>query len=253
MSAPSRWTAICCGVVLVVAALTGTAAAADETEVTLEPADREVETGEVAEYDVVVTDADDGVGSFDLAATVEDPSVATVENVSYADEPSYAHRPQGETTAQLAATGMDTADDGSVRVATLELEAVGSGTTTISLAASDVVDETGRSYDVAGTEGATLSVPAFDDGDEDDSDENSGDDGDGPSSDGDGDDVTDPSDGDGDEGEGGTEPDDGARAPDDPSDGDDGGSGDPGLAVLVLVAAALVVLVLGAALYRSGR
>lgn len=284
MTVRTRWTALFCGAVLAVAVLSGSVAAAEETEVSLEPADREVESGDVATYDVVVTDAQGGVGSFDLVVTVEDPSVASVANVSYVDEPAYTHEPQDEHSAQLAATGMDTPNGGSVHVATVTLEAENAGTTPISLAVSDAADESGRSYDVTGTTGASLSVPSQigggNDGDDSDgdsdedgtddenddsdgSDDDSGDenddsdgsDEDESSNDGDGDDETTPSDdGDGDDetNEGGSGPEQGASAPDDPSDGD-GSSDGPSLAVVAILAAALVVLVLCAGLYLHDR
>lgn len=264
MTARSRRTVLLCGALLAIAAIAGPAAAAEETELVLEPADQAVETGDVAAYDVVVTDAQGGVGSFDLAVTVEDPAVAEVANVSYADDPAFTNRPSDGQTAQLAATGMDTPNGGSVRVATVEVAATDAGSTALSLSVSDVADESGRSYDVTGTGGATLSVSAPDDdddrddsddeGDEDESDE--GDDGDEQDSDGqdgdeppnDGDDGSTPSDGDDGSGEAGGN-DGGAPAPDAPADDGDEGASTAVVAVLVVALLGLGVGV-GAHFYR---
>jgi uncharacterized membrane protein len=139
-----------------------------ETTVSLQPADQTTAVGVTATYDIVVEDADGGVGAAEVGVAVDDPGVATITDASAVDA-------NASEDVDIAADGSsvdleyafaDTADTGSVTIATVSLEGSGAGTANLSLestGANDevlVFDEEGLGYDVTGTNGATVDVQA---------------------------------------------------------------------------------------------
>ncbi|WP_435074549.1 PKD domain-containing protein [Halorubrum sp. HHNYT27] len=139
-----------------------------ETTVSLQPADQTTAVGVTATYDIVVDDADGGVGAAEVGVAVDDPGVATITDASAIDANT-------SEDVDIAADGSsvdleyafaDTADTGSVTIATVELEGSGAGTANLSLEPTEgngevlVFDEEGLGYDVTGTNGATLDVQA---------------------------------------------------------------------------------------------
>ncbi len=175
------------------AAAAGVAAAAGTTDVMLSPENDAVELGASVTYDVV-GEAAGGVGSFEATVSTNDSSVASVRAVDYADDPAHANEPTGTDEVNLSATGMDTLDDGPVDIATVTVRTERDGVARLSLSVAALGDEQGRSYDVADTQGRTLTVGSgstptegggadggdeSDSGDGDDGDDGSGSDGSG--------------------------------------------------------------------------
>ncbi|MDS0261034.1 hypothetical protein NDI56_16665 [Haloarcula sp. S1CR25-12] len=144
-----------CTVVMVSA---GVVSAAGPTAVDLGPTDERVSAGTTVDYEVVVANASRGVGSVDATVAVNDSSVATIENITYRGNPSYANQPAGGKSADLSATGMDTLDSGRVQVATVTVRSETAGTVAVSITVSALGDENGSSYSVTETQGRTLTV-----------------------------------------------------------------------------------------------
>ncbi|MCU4802361.1 hypothetical protein OB920_18450 [Halobacteria archaeon HArc-gm2] len=146
------------GLCFVVLVLSGSVAASGTTDVMLSPETETVEPGATVSYDVVVEDASGGVGSFDATVATNDSDVATVQNVSYPSDPAYSQHPNGDDDAQLAASGMETLDDGPVRIATVTVATAEAGVVRLSLSVSALGDENGSAYTVGETQGRTLVV-----------------------------------------------------------------------------------------------
>ncbi|MFC6836475.1 PKD domain-containing protein [Halomarina ordinaria] len=128
--------------------------------VSLSPAEQTVGVGGSVTYDVVVENADGGVGAVDLVVSVDDASVATIDAIEPAvstvdDEATVA---EDGSSASLSAFGMDTADEGAVTVATVTVDAAAVDTTQLSLDVTALGTEDGEDVTVTDTAGATLVV-----------------------------------------------------------------------------------------------
>lgn len=129
-----------------------------ETEVRLDPTDVSVETGEKVTFDVVVTDATFGVSAYDVRVSV-DGGVARVSNSEFRGDPRLTDRPTLVADAvTLRAAGADTADSGSVVVATVTVQAFQKGETDVSVNVDTLGNEDERSYEVTATSGTTVSA-----------------------------------------------------------------------------------------------
>jgi hypothetical protein len=113
-------------------------------------------------YDVVVTNADGGVGAFALTVSSSDASTATVTDATIVPDPV-----SGETTTEVEVTDssatleaalLDTADSGSVTIGTVTLTGAGAGTASVDLSVNALGNEAGDSYEVITTPGASLEV-----------------------------------------------------------------------------------------------
>ncbi|GGN94259.1 PKD domain-containing protein [Haloarcula pellucida] len=139
-----------------------------QTTVSLQPTDQTTAVGIGTTYDVVVDDAQGGVGAAELRIAVDNTTAAEITGASVADD-------SATEEIEIAADGSwvdleyafaDTADTGSVVVATVSVEGVNAGTANLSLEPTDtnsevlVFDESGQGYDVTGTNGASLDVQA---------------------------------------------------------------------------------------------
>jgi hypothetical protein len=139
---------------------------AGETTVSLEPADQTSAIGLTTTYDVVVDNAAGGVGAAEIRVTVDDANVATITGASLTDADAIEDVEVADdgTFVDLEYAFADTADTGSVTVATVTVEGADEGATSLSVGSTDgngdvlVFDEDGDGYDVVGTNGATLEV-----------------------------------------------------------------------------------------------
>ncbi|QLC35169.1 hypothetical protein EFA46_013030 (plasmid) [Halarchaeum sp. CBA1220] len=143
---------------LAVLGAAGPVAGAGTTAVALDPADAAVEPGATATLDVVVTDAEGGVGAYNLTVAGAD-GVAAVEAVSVPGDPAMRERTVEDGDATVRVVGLDTEQSGRVTVATVRVRAAETnGTGTLSLRVAALGDEDGNSYDVRAVEGATVTV-----------------------------------------------------------------------------------------------
>ncbi|OYR41127.1 hypothetical protein DJ82_06365 [Halorubrum sp. Ib24] len=140
------------------------------TEVSLSPESELVAVGDSAEYDVVVDDADGGVGVYSMTVTVDDPSVASITDasVSNVDENlTDVEIAEDGSSATMEAVLVDTDDNGSVTLGTVTVESAAEGTTDVSLDVSELGDESGNAYEVTAASGATLAASTLVVGDSD--------------------------------------------------------------------------------------
>jgi PKD repeat protein len=135
---------------------------ASETSVSLSPESSEVVVGEVETYDVVVDNADGGVGAYELTVSLDDSSVASItdvelgggpdaqtQNVTFADDGS---------SVTVSAALADTSDTGSVTIASVTVEGVAEGSSDLSVDVQALGNEEGDSYTVTEENGASISV-----------------------------------------------------------------------------------------------
>jgi PKD repeat protein len=132
------------------------------TSVSLEPTSAEITTDDTTTYDLVVDDAQGGVGAYTATVSLDDASVATITDVELLGNPSTS-----TSNVDIAADGssvtidaalMDTADSGSVPIATITVQGDDAGSTSLSPSVSALGDEDGNNYVVTGTSGASLTV-----------------------------------------------------------------------------------------------
>ena len=165
----------------------GAATGADGTLDAADPEDagQTVDAGETTTYDVVVANASGGVGAQAFRVVIEDPTHATVTDVSVAGAPADAMTDitlvEDGNSANVTAALTDTADNGTVTVATLTISGHAVGTTEIGLRAVTLGTENGTAYNVTAVTGAPVTVEsAYHSGstsssDADDADESGGD------------------------------------------------------------------------------
>lgn len=148
-------------VLLVSLSAAAPAQAAGTTDVTLEPSSTTVAPGDTTTVDVVVANADAGVGSVAANVSITDPSVANITDVSVAGAPTFdlSTVTEANTTAAIEASAMDTeTDTGQLVVATVTIEATQAGTTDLTLSVASLDDENAEAYSVADAAGATVEV-----------------------------------------------------------------------------------------------
>jgi hypothetical protein len=165
----------------------GAATGADGTLDAADPEDagETVDAGETTTYDVVVANASGGVGAQDFRVVIEDPTHATVTDVSVAGAPADAMTDitlvEDGNSANVTAALTDTADNGTVTVATLTISGHAVGTTEIGLRAVTLGTENGTAYNVTVVTGAPVTVESdyhsgsTSSSDADDADESGGD------------------------------------------------------------------------------
>ncbi|AZH25271.1 hypothetical protein [Haloplanus aerogenes] len=145
-------------VTLVVAV--ATVGAAGATTVRLSSAD-DVSVSETTTVDVVVNDADSGVGAYNVTVALTNPSIASITDVELlgnpSDRTSRVERAADGSSVTMVAALMDTADTGTVTIARVTLRADGTGSTGLDLTVAALGDERGDSYTV-GTETTSLTV-----------------------------------------------------------------------------------------------
>jgi hypothetical protein len=137
--------------------------AANRTTVRLTPAEQRVGVDQTSRYEVVVTDASTGVGSYEFVARVSDTDTAiitdatangtedggTLTTVDVADD-------GGSATVLTAAADLD--GGATTTIATLTVEGVTPGTTSVSLGDATVGDSQAQSYTVENVSGASAVV-----------------------------------------------------------------------------------------------
>ena len=141
----------------------GTALGAKTTAVEVSPANQTITPDETTTVDVVVTNATDGVGSYEFDLNLSDASVATIENVSLKGNPiqggSKTIASDG-SSVHVSGSVADTADSGEVAVATVTLEGKAGGSTDLDLAVDTMGDELGEPYTISSVSNGNLTVEA---------------------------------------------------------------------------------------------
>jgi hypothetical protein len=133
---------------------------APSTDVMLSPTDSEAIVGTTQTYDVVVENADGGVGALEATVSVVDGDVA---EITAADLHDSVGSDTSDTTvdgseATLMAALMDTDDTESVTVGSVTVEGVDPGTTDLTVDVPTLGTEVGAPYEVTGTGDASITV-----------------------------------------------------------------------------------------------
>ena len=127
--------------------------------VVVQPSDGSVDVGETTTFDVVVPNADGGVGAYNLTVGLSDSSVASITDVEFGGDPGLTETPvETDSTVTARAALADTADTGSVTVLTVTVEGLADGTTDLTLDVNALGTEEGINYAVPQATGATLTV-----------------------------------------------------------------------------------------------
>jgi PKD repeat protein len=141
----------------------GSSQPTDGVSVTLDPQDASVATGGTATYDVVVDGVTNGVGSLDLVMTTDKPDRAVITEVSQEIDASLG------VTEEVAADGSratiggslgSTASTGEVTIATVTVEGVATGSSTIGVGVTEIGDSDGNPYSIGEVTNATATVTA---------------------------------------------------------------------------------------------
>ncbi|QLG27267.1 hypothetical protein HUG10_06780 [Halorarum halophilum] len=169
---------------LLVTASAVTVSAAGSTTVSLHAAGSTVEEGETTTIDVVVDNADGGVGTYNATVAVDDPDVASITDVELAGDPGLDEVEIADDGSKVSirAALMNTTDAGAVTIATITLAGDADGSSDVSLSVATLGDEEGRAYSVSETRGSSVAVS--EDDDDDDEDDSSSDSADASSTDG---------------------------------------------------------------------
>jgi PKD repeat protein len=132
---------------------------APATDVSLSPSEDLVAVNGSTTFDVVVEDADGGVGAYSLSVSLSDSAAASITNVSVDEGALTDVQVAGDgSTASVDAALLDTEQNGSVTVATVTVAGDAEGSSDVELDVESLGTESGAAYDVTGTNGATLSV-----------------------------------------------------------------------------------------------
>jgi hypothetical protein len=149
----------------------GVASAAGTTDLSVSAGTETLAPGETTTVEVVLDTADGGVGSGQLQASLTDPSVAEITDITVGNDPGTQSDPifeENGSAVQAAYAFDDTNDTGSVTVAEVTVEAKAEGSTDVELSAPPDIadgsltfgDESGASYVLDSVGSTTLTVEA---------------------------------------------------------------------------------------------
>jgi hypothetical protein len=136
----------------------GVAAAAGTTDIGVTAERDALTSGETTTVEVVVEDADGGVGALNATVTLSNPDIASVENVTIHGDPRLERITERDDGVGLSAALADTDDVGSVTVATVVLRAEQPGQTSVDLDVRALGDEDGAAYSVGNIDRPTITV-----------------------------------------------------------------------------------------------
>ncbi|WP_053949075.1 hypothetical protein [Halolamina sediminis] len=133
-----------------------------------DPGSIDLSVGETTTVDVVVTNADGGVGAGNLTVTLTTDSSAEITNATVTGDPGIGGAEIRDRGTRVAAEFAlrDGADEAPARIVELTLQGVSTGSTALSLSISSLGDESGNSYGIASAPDSGIDV--HDDGSTDD-------------------------------------------------------------------------------------
>ncbi|RLM57437.1 hypothetical protein DVK02_06625 [Halobellus sp. Atlit-31R] len=135
------------------------AATAGSTSVRLSPTTATINESRSQTFDLVVSDADGGVGAVTATISVGDADVASIEEVELRGDP-------GVETVDVASDGSEVfvraalmeTDTGTVTIGTVTVEGTEEGSSDVDLSVESLGDEAGDPYEVGTTPGSSLTV-----------------------------------------------------------------------------------------------
>ncbi|OYR46913.1 hypothetical protein DJ75_05500, partial [Halorubrum sp. Eb13] len=148
----------------------GVASAAGVTTLSVSPAQSDLTPGETTTVQVVLDDADGGVGSGQIGIQLSDPAVAEITGISAGESPgnSQPSISNDGSSANVLYAFDNTTDTGAVTVLTVTLEGQSPGTTSLSIVSPaeaggpdqilEFGDEGGTPYTISQTDSATVTV-----------------------------------------------------------------------------------------------
>ncbi|WP_134670172.1 PKD domain-containing protein [Halorussus marinus] len=169
----TRTLAVVLAALTVVSMVGGVASAAGPTSLSVSPAEQQIAPGETTTVEVVLDDAEGGVGSGQIGVVLGTASVANIVDVSAGNDPGSEETTiadDGSAASALYAFD-DTADTGAVTVLTVTLEGQSAGSTDVSIVSPaeaggvdqilDFSDEQGSTYSLGdlGTAAVTVEEP----------------------------------------------------------------------------------------------
>ncbi|WP_256685738.1 hypothetical protein [Halococcus qingdaonensis] len=145
------------------AAVSFTASAAGSTTVSFSPQSSTVAAGEMATYDIVVDNTDNGVGTTNASIELSNPSVGEITNIELAGSPADSNV---NITDDGSAASFDviyfgnalSGDADGVTVATVTVNGTATGESALTLDVNEISDSAGGLYDVTETTPGTLTV-----------------------------------------------------------------------------------------------
>lgn len=141
--------------------------AAGFTDVSLESPGSSVPAGETVTVDLVVSNADNGVGAFVADIGIGNPDAASITDIQFHGDPSLSDAVVSSdgNAAHLEAVLMDTSDTGGVTIATVTIHTDAPIETRVDISVDPLADEEGNKYQVS-TSGTVLQVTDDDTSDE---------------------------------------------------------------------------------------
>jgi hypothetical protein len=130
------------------------------SEVVVSPQSNTALSTSAVVYDVVLTNVNGGVGTFDeIHVDVADTPVATVASAQSSINGVDASATSSSRASFNATFGGDTADSGNVTLGSVRIAGGASGSTDLGVTVTgSIFDESGQPYDISGTQGASVAV-----------------------------------------------------------------------------------------------
>ncbi|RDZ63959.1 ABC transporter [Haloferax sp. Atlit-12N] len=118
---------------------------------------------ETVSVDLVATNVTDGVGAFETTLNLTNGTAGTITDVTVLGSPHTANVTYGaeNDSAAIDAFGMDTAQNGTVTFARVNVTLTSAGTSELAVSETVLGSEPGTEYDVGSERGATLTAVAL--------------------------------------------------------------------------------------------
>jgi hypothetical protein len=130
--------------------------------VSLTPSEQNISVNESATLDLEVASVTNGVGAYDFSISVTNSSQARIAEIGLGGDPGITDISLADDGSSVTAfaVGADTADTGTVSIATVTLVGVNPGTVNVTPTVRDIGDENGNSLTIADVSGASVTVEA---------------------------------------------------------------------------------------------
>lgn len=130
------------------------------SSVSLSPQSQTIQVDQTKTIDIVVDDADNGVGAYEATLTLSNPGVGDIHGVHWGGQAEFKDVQFGENrdSIHLRAAGMDTANDGEVTIAEVEITGINSGSSAVNLDVAALGNENAAPYQVTDVGNGSLTV-----------------------------------------------------------------------------------------------
>lgn len=130
--------------------------------VALSPLSQNVSVNDSVTVDITVSSVTNGVGAYEFSIGVNNSSRATITDITLGGNPGVTNVSIPDDGSSVTATAAlaDTADTGTVTMATVTVVGVNSGPVSLTPDIAEVGDESGNTYTIDETTGASITVQA---------------------------------------------------------------------------------------------